>query len=173
MAQRIIHGERLKVCTAQLRNRSLKPGHNAAFLQLQKRVNCLAFVPLGTHQGFAAVNAAELTHMPRHRIQLPRQVHLEDAGQGFFFWHGIFSLFFAFFETHKTYREACACSRIQSSRDGIPVRYSEFRNRANQETCLKDVLGKDVSSKRATMLKFAMTSAFADIQQELWCSLVK
>ena len=34
-----------------------------------KKVNCLAFVPLGTHQGFAAVNAAELTHMPRHRIQ--------------------------------------------------------------------------------------------------------
>ena len=33
-----------------------------------KKVNCLAFVSLGTHQGFAAVNAAELTHMPRHRM---------------------------------------------------------------------------------------------------------
>jgi hypothetical protein len=34
-----------------------------------KKVNFLAFVPLRTHQGFAAVNAVELTHMPRHRIQ--------------------------------------------------------------------------------------------------------
>ena len=40
---------------------------NAAFLR-QQGIECPAFVPLGTLQGFAAANAAVFNHMPRHRV---------------------------------------------------------------------------------------------------------
>ena len=52
-------------CDSGMSRESLKP--NAAFLRLQQGIKCLAFVPLGTLQGFAAANAAVFNHMPRHR----------------------------------------------------------------------------------------------------------
>lgn len=44
----------------QLRHRSLKLGLTQLF-SATATLNCLAFVPLGTRQGLAAVNAAEIS----------------------------------------------------------------------------------------------------------------